>query len=245
MKKILIFGATSAIAQATAKIFATEGCSFFLVARSTDKLMIVESDLLARGADHVSSYTMDALDYNQHNTLFKQAEEAMGGVDIFIIAHGSLPDQAACESSFDATHHEIQVNAISAISLLTHAANYFEEKKSGLIAVISSVAGDRGRHSNYIYGCAKGMLTVYLQGLRDRLYKSNIQVLTLKPGFVDTPMTHNFRKGLLWSSPETAARSIHRAIDRRKHEAYIPAFWHPIMLIIKAIPNMIFRRLNI
>jgi short-subunit dehydrogenase len=111
--------------------------------------------------------------------------------------------------------------------------------------VISSVAGDRGRQSNYIYGSAKGALNIYLQGLRNRLHKANVQVLTIKPGFVDTPMTHEFKKGLLWVKPQTIAKDIVKGITHRRHEIYTPGFWRFIMLIIKLIPECLFKRLKL
>ena len=135
------------------------------------------------------------------------------------------------------------MNLLSALSLLTHIANRFEREGRGTIVVISSVAGDRGRQSNYVYGTAKGALTIFLQGLRHRLHKAGVRVVTIKPGFVDTPMTAGFRKGLLWASPDAVARGIVRALDGRGGEIYLPWFWRYIMWIIKAIPGPIFNRL--
>jgi len=127
--------------------------------------------------------------------------------------------------------------------LLTPIANRFERQGFGCIAVISSVAGDRGRQSNYIYGTAKGALTIFLQGLRNRLHKSGVHVLTIKPGFVDTPMTSEFKKGLLGVGPESIAKGSHRAIARKKNVVYLPWFWRGVMALIKAVPERIFCRL--
>jgi len=140
---------------------------------------------------------------------------------------------------------ELQTNFTTVVSLLTLLANLFERQGRGSIAVISSVAGDRGRQSNYVYGAAKGALTIYLQGLRNRLAKANVHVLTIKPGFVDTPMTRDFKKGLLWVGPDVIARGIVKAIDKRKDVAYLPFFWRYIMFIIKIIPERIFKRLSL
>jgi short-subunit dehydrogenase len=130
--------------------------------------------------------------------------------------------------------------------LLTHLANRFEAQKHGSIAVISSVAGDRGRQSNYVYGTAKGAVTIFLQGLRNRLHKSGVQVLTIKPGFVDTPMTAGiYKKGPLWAAPEAIARSIQSGIEKRRDVIYTPLFWMGIMSIIKAIPEWIFKKLKL
>ena len=136
----------------------------------------------------------------------------------------------------------MQTNALSTISLLTIIANRFEANKDGTIAVISSVAGDRGRASNYVYGSAKACLNVYLQGLRHRLSGSGVNVLTVKPGFVDTPMTETFEKGPLWASPEQVAWDIRRAIARRRTVIYTPWFWRWIMLIIRLVPTPVFHR---
>ncbi|MDQ3267568.1 MAG: SDR family NAD(P)-dependent oxidoreductase, partial [Pseudomonadota bacterium] len=136
-------------------------------------------------------------------------------------------------------------NFLSVVSLLTLLANRFEEQGHGCLAVISSVAGDRGRQSNYFYGSAKGGLSVFLQGLRNRLASRGVQVLTIKPGFVDTPMTTGFKKGALWVGPNVIAAGIHRAIRRHSNEVYLPWFWWGIMTIIKAIPERIFKHLKL
>jgi short-subunit dehydrogenase len=140
------------------------------------------------------------------------------------------------------TMQEINTNALSTIALLTEIANRFQVKKNGTIAVISSVAGDRGRASNYIYGSAKAMITTFTSGLRQRLYKSNVAIVTIKPGFVDTPMTSEFKKGLLWAKPNYVAKKIVEAIDKKKNEIYVPIFWWGIMALIKILPEKIFKR---
>ena len=168
----------------------------------------------------------------------------MSGVDIVLLAHGTLSNQESCEQSVEETMAEIQTNALSTISLLTLIANRFETRKLGTIAVISSVAGDRGRASNYVYGSAKAMVTVFTSGLRQRLFKSNVSVVTVKPGFVDTPMTADFKKGLLWVKPSLIANKIVRAVDRRRSEIYAPAFWFLVMIIIKIVPMWIFKRMR-
>ncbi len=134
---------------------------------------------------------------------------------------------------------------MSVISLLTHLGNRFEAQRHGAIAVISSVAGDRGRLSNYVYGTAKGAVSIFMQGLRNRLYKSGVNVLTIKPGFVDTPMTAQLPKGALWAQPDHIAAGIIKAIDSGKTVVYLPGFWRLIMLIIKSIPESVFRRLSL
>jgi decaprenylphospho-beta-D-erythro-pentofuranosid-2-ulose 2-reductase len=156
-----------------------------------------------------------------------------------------LSDQKACEGSATLTVQELGNNAISIAALLTHIATRFEERRAGTIAVISSVAGDRGRQSNYVYGSAKALVTAFLSGLRQRLYKSGVAVITIKPGFVDTPMTAAFPKGPLWAKAGQIAHGIVRAIDRSTPVAYLPAFWRLIMFVIRVIPERLFLRLGL
>ena len=245
MKKILIIGATSAIAEHCARVWAARGDALFLVARNQDRLNTIASDLNVRGAGIVSAYPMDLNEITGQQAMLDAAEAAMGGLDTVLIAHGTLSNQKACEQSVDETLAEIQTNALSTIALLTLIANRFEAKRNGTIAVISSVAGDRGRASNYVYGSAKAMVTAFTSGLRQRLHRSNVAIVTIKPGFVDTPMTAEFKKGLLWAQPANVAAKIVKTIDRRKDEVYVPAFWWGIMAVIKNIPEFIFKMVKI
>lgn len=245
MKKILIIGASSFIAEHCARLFAARGDSLYLVARNQEKLNILQKDLSVRGAVKVSTYLMDANDFKSHSKMLDDAEVTLDGIDTVLIAHGTLSNQKNCEQDVEITIQEINTNGLSAIALLTHIANRFEAKGKGTIAVISSVAGDRGRSSNYVYGSAKAMLTTFTSGLRQRLYKSNVAVVTIKPGFVDSPMTAAFRKGPLWSSSSKVASQIVKAIDHRKSEVYVPAFWWTIMFLIKIIPQSFFKAVKI
>jgi len=245
MKKILIFGTTSAIAEHCARIWASRGDSLYLVARNEERLISIAADLKVRGAAQVQTYCMDLNDLGRHEAILDAAEAAMSGIDTVLIAHGTLSNQKACEQSVNETIKEINTNALSAISLLTLIANRFEAKRAGTIAVISSVAGDRGRASNYVYGSAKAMVTAFTSGLRQRLHKSNVAVVTIKPGFVDTPMTAEFKKGLLWAKPAAVAGKIVMAIDQRKDEVYVPTFWWAVMAVIKAISTILFKRMTL
>jgi short-subunit dehydrogenase len=245
MKKILIIGATSAIAENAARIWAKAGCSLFLVVRSPERLEVISKDLIIRGAVGVDGFCMDLTQFDQHETMLNAACAFLGGVDVALIAHGTLSNQAECESSPQLTLQEIKVNALSVISLLTLLANRFEERGSGMIAVISSVAGDRGRKSNYVYGSAKAMVSAFTSGLRQRLAKSNVRVLTIKPGFVDTPMTKDFSKGQLWAKPQAVANTIVQACDSKGGILYTPRFWSVIMAIIKLIPETVFMKLKL
>ncbi|MFZ4538374.1 SDR family oxidoreductase [Propionivibrio sp.] len=245
MQKILIVGATSAIAEATARLWAARGDALFLVGRKAARLDAIAADLRVRGAAAVGCFTMDACDSAMHAAMLEAAEAAMGGLDVALIAHGSLPDQKACEASVEKTLKEIETNGLSVVALATRLGEKFEAEGRGSLAVISSVAGDRGRQSNYIYGAAKGMVSIFLQGLRNRLAKKGVQVLTIKPGFVDTPMTAAFSKGALWAKPEAIARGIVRAVENKSDEVYLPGFWWLIMAIIRHIPERVFKKLSL
>lgn len=245
MSNILILGATSAIAKHTTRLFAADEHNLYLVARSEYKLSSMKQDMLVRGAADVNYESSDLSDDKQHENLIKRATDTMGSIDIVLIAYGTLGKQKKSEKKYQNTLAELQTNCLSVISLLTILANQFEQQKSGSIAVISSPSGDRGRQSNYIYGTAKGALSIFLQGLRNRLAKSKVHVLTIKPGFVDTPMTKDFKKGLLWVNPEVISKGIYSAIKRKKEIVYLPYFWRYIMIIIKIIPEKIFKYLSL
>lgn len=248
LRRIVIFGSTSAIAQAVARRFVSRGASLFCVGRNERKLQAVLNDLRVRATNgqRVEGMTADLTDISRHEQLIDAAEQALGGIDGVLIAHGSLPDQGECEQSVDQALKELQTNALSVAALLTALANRFEKQESGVLAVISSVAGDRGRKSNYVYGAAKGMVTLFMQGLRNRLDRKGVSVVTLKPGFVDTPMTAGFdKKGPLWATPETVAAGIVRAMERGCDEVYLPGFWRFIMLAIRHIPERFFKRMNL
>lgn len=245
MKKILVVGATSAIAEQTCRIYAARGDALFLVARNPNRLEAIRQDLQLRGAHNTGIATLDINDIQQHDRVLQLAWQALGEVDVVLIATGTLPDQLACQDSVAKTLDEFGTNATAVIALLTPLANHLQTQGRGTLAVISSVAGDRGRQSNYLYGAAKAALTTFLGGLRQRLVKHGVNVVTIKPGFVDTPMTREFKKGPLWAKPETIARGIVRSIDHRRGTVYLPWFWSFIMLIIRHIPESIFKHMKL
>jgi short-subunit dehydrogenase len=245
MKKIVIIGATSAIAEAIAKQYAQSGEQLLLLGRSQERLEALASDLKIRGAAQVEYLIFEANDFGAHHVLVDDIVSKIDEIDVALIAHGTLPDQQACVANPSLALQELNTNGISVISLLSCLANVFEKQRHGTLAVISSPAGDRGRQSNYVYGAAKGAVSVFAQGLRNRLYQSGVHVLTIKPGFVDTPMTANYKKGLLWSTPDQVATVMVKAIERKKDIVYAPWFWYYIMLIIKLIPEVIFKRLKL
>lgn len=245
MKRVLILGASSAIAENTARLFARRGDRLVLVARNAQRLKTISDDLRVRGAQDCDFRVADLADVSCHPGLLNEVTSQLGGLDIVLIAYGTLGDQKVCEQDFNIAMQELQTNCLSVLSLLSLLANQMELQGHGTLAVISSVAGDRGRQSNYLYGTAKGALSIFLQGLRNRLSKSGVDVVTIKPGFVDSPMTRDFNKGLLWVKPEVIALGIVKAIDRRKEVVYLPFFWRYIMLIIKLIPEKFFKRLSL
>ncbi len=245
MTNILIIGAASAIAQETAKCFASDGAHLFLVARNGERLEAIAADLRVRGAQQVETFVLDLMQFDRHQELFDAAIAALGTLDMLLIAHGTLSNQQQCQRSVEETLHELNNNALSVISLLTIGANYFEQRRKGCIAVISSVAGDRGRPSNYVYGTAKAALNAFLQGLRARMAKAGVAVVTIKPGFVATPMTASVRQGLLFAQARPVGEGIYKAMQQRRDVVYLPWFWQPIMLIVRSIPESIFKRLSL
>lgn len=245
MQKVVIIGATSAIAEATARLYAARGAQLFLVARNSQRITDIAADLRVRGTQEVFHALLDVNDLNAHAQVIEQAWASLGNVDVVLVAHGTLPDQSQCEASVTTALKEFSTNATSTIALLTALAPRFEAQRQGVIAVISSVAGDRGRQSNYLYGAAKAAVSAFASGLRQRMAKAGVNVLTIKPGFVDTPMTRDFKKGALWAKPEDIARGIVRGADRGRNVMYLPFFWLLIMLIIRHIPEFIFRRIKL
>ena len=245
MKNILIVGATSGIAAACARRWVEPGTAFFVVGRTVGKLGQVADDLVARGAT-VHTHVMGLNHFDRHSVMLDACFEKLGRVDVALIAHGTLPDQKACEQDVLLAVQEFTNNGLSVIALLTDLANRMEAQKSGCIAVISSVAGDRGRPSNYLYGAAKGAVTDFCSGLRGRLFRSGVHVLTIKPGFVDTPMTQGLAlPRWLLATPEKVANDIVKSVDKRRDSLYTPWFWRYIMMIITHIPGPIFKRLGL
>jgi decaprenylphospho-beta-D-erythro-pentofuranosid-2-ulose 2-reductase len=243
--RILALGATSAIAEATLRLFAERGARFYLVARNPDKLAAVAGDLLTRGAAGVATQVADLDNTAAHPDLLAAAAANLGTIDLALLAHGVLGDQPQAEASYHVAEAILGTNFMAPVSLITWLANYFEASHQGTLAVISSVAGDRGRKSNYVYGASKGALNIFLDGVRNRIDRSGVHVLTIKPGFVATPMTAHLPQNALFAQPSQVAAGIFRAIENRRDVVYVPAFWAVIMLIIRMIPRRIFKKLNI
>lgn len=245
MTRVVVIGATSAIAQACARRLAGEGARFVLVARNGERLASVAADLRSRGAGHVATFAVDLTETTQHGAILELVDSELGHIDVVLIAHGTLPVQTEVEDSFDKIRESFEDNALSVIALMTLFAQRLEAQRGGTLAVISSVAGDRGRGSNYVYGAAKAAVSAFLAGLRNRLHACGVHVLTIKPGLVDSPMTAGFEKSLLWSTPDRVADDIIKAISRKRDVVYTPFFWRYVMLVIRLIPERLFKRLKL
>jgi short-subunit dehydrogenase len=244
-QNILIIGATSSIAEAVALRYAKESAQFFLVARNKSKLDAVSANLTAHGARRVITFVMDANDSNLIPDMLDACWKTYEVIDVALIAHGTLPSQLRSETDMPYAIAEFRTNAESAITCMAGLAERFSPQGKGVIAVIGSVAGDRGRASNYLYGSAKAAIETYASGLRGRLSKTGVHLLTIKPGFVATAMTAELNlPALLTVSPEHVARDIQQAILKRKDVLYTPWFWAIIMRIIRLVPEVIFKRMR-
>jgi short-subunit dehydrogenase len=242
---VAIFGATSAIAQAVARIYAADGARFFLAGRNEAHLRAIADDLHVRGAASVQVHAVDFREAEACAAACDAATRALGALDVALVAHGTLPDQAACERDDAALREALAVNFTSYACLLMQLANAMEAQRRGSLVAIGSAAGDRGKRRNYVYGAAKAGIAVLQEGLMGRLARAGVRVTLVKPGFVDTPMTAAFAKGPLWISPERAARIIVRAIRNGKTTVYVPWFWRWIMAVLRAMPQRLFARLDL
>jgi short-subunit dehydrogenase len=244
-RKILVLGATSGIAEATCRIWAAEGARLFLVARNAERLAAVAADLRTRGASYIDTAVADLDDADRHPELLAHAVNSLTGMDIAYLAHGILGDQARAEQDFNAAAQIIYTDFMAPVSLLTWLANFCVQCHTGTLAVISSIAGDRGRRSDYLYGSAKAGLTEFLSGLRNRVDREGVTVLTIKPGPVKTAMTSGVQGSDRFADADSVAASIARAIDKRRDILYVPFRWQPIMFFLRHLPERIFKKLNL
>jgi short-subunit dehydrogenase len=243
MTNVLILGANSDVAQALAYKFASARCNIFLAARDTTRLTPVTSDLKIRYGVDAQVIQFDALRYDSHPEFYRGLPARP---DVVICVFGYLGSQQTAQSDFNEAERIINTNYTGAVSILNIAANDFEARRAGTIIGISSVAGDRGRQSNYIYGSAKAALTAYLSGLRNRLAKSNVHVITVKPGFIRTKMTAGMPlPGPVTAQPGQVASDIFTAFQKGTNQIYTLWMWRFIMLIIRHIPEPIFKRLKL
>ena len=244
IENVVILGATSGIAQPVARRFAAGNAALLLAGRDAAKLNAVADDLRVRGARRVETFVIDFDDVGRHDAVVAAAQ-ALGRIDAVLIAFGTLPDQVAIDRDPAAQMRAFETNATSVISLGARFANVLEDAKGGMLAVVGSVAGDRGRRSVYVYGAAKAAIHAYFEGLRGRLHAAGVKVLVIKPGWVDTPMTARFRKNALYATADAAGAAIHRAMVNGREEVYVPGFWRWILLVIRALPVSVMKRLRL
>ena len=240
---VVIVGATSAVAQAAIRIWAQRGMALTLIARNAGELERIAADARVRGAPVVAAVVGDLT----NTTFITETVRMMNVPRVALVAYGSLTDSARADSDAQYLVSELSANFTSAALWAQSLAERMaaDSANGGTIAVISSVAGDRGRGSNHAYGAAKAGLTAFCSGLRARMKARRVHVVTIKPGFIDSPMTaHIARKGALWATPETIATGIINGIDKKRDVVYLPGFWRLIMLIIMHVPEGIFKRLK-
>jgi short-subunit dehydrogenase len=245
MQRLVVFGGTSKIALEIARLAARDGTRILLVGRRPERLEHAAGDLLARGATSVEWTVADLADVSCHSRIIAEAEAKLPDFDMALFSYGTLTVNDRAESMVDYTLAEIGTNFTSTVSLLTLLAPHFEHRKAGCVTVISSVAGERGRRSNYIYGCAKGGLSIFLQGYRARLFRSGVRVLTVKPGPVETPMTAHLRKSRSFASPATVGHRIYREMTGgSKDVLYAPLYWRYVMSGVRGVPEWLAKRLS-
>lgn len=244
--RVVILGATSAMAEATARLYAQEGASIALLARNGERLGRIASDLSARGAGATPIVARDLTQASDADAVLGEIAATLGGIDHVLLFYGVLGDQKRAESDLAEAASVLDVNFTSAALWSLAAANRLEAAGEGSLVVVGSVAGDRGRQSNYVYGAAKAGLATLVQGIAHRFAlkgKGRLRAVVVKPGFVDTPMTDGLRKGgLLWAKPDKIAAIIRRAADRGGPIVYAPWFWRPILLIIRFLPAPLFHK---
>lgn len=246
-KRIVIIGATSAIAHYCARYWAGACANqLVLVGRDAGRLVRVKSDLSVHGpAATIDTRICDFLDAAAIAALVDDV--VLGGVpDIVLIAHGALPEQSICEKDLTACKEALEINGLSPVLFAEAFAQHFATAGKGTLAVISSVAGDRGRKSNYIYGAAKGLVTRYVQGLQHRFAPTGVRIVLIKPGPTDTPMTAQFKaQGMKLATVGEVGEIIIAAIEQTRPEVYAPRKWWLVMQVIRHLPSSIFNRLNI
>jgi decaprenylphospho-beta-D-erythro-pentofuranosid-2-ulose 2-reductase len=245
--KIIILGATSAIAEATARLYAGESAELLLVARQPERLATIAADLKLRGAARVETAVRDLADSDDVAGAFAGFVATLGEVDHVLLAYGVLGDQKTAEQNTGEAQANLRINFTSAAGWALVAAEMLEGQGHGSLVVLGSAAGDRGRRANFVYGAAKAGLATLVEGIAHRFAEKGPRAVIVKPGPVVTPMTDGFanRKGLMWATPETVAKIVRRAADRGGPVVYAPWFWRWIMLAIRLLPASIFNRLDL
>ncbi|HSN61543.1 MAG TPA: SDR family oxidoreductase [Ferruginibacter sp.] len=242
MASVLILGATSDVAMSVARKFASEKYNIFLAARNSERLKPMQSDLMIRYGVSCNLYEFDAMNFDNHSSFISSLPELPA---ITVCAFGYLGDEEAGRKELSETLKIIHSNYTGAVSILNSISSQYKLKREGCIIGISSVAGDRGRSSNYIYGSAKAGFTAYLSGLRNEMHHNNVSVISILPGFISSKMTaHLTLPGMLTSTPDEVASRIYSSFKNKKNIVYVKWYWRWIMLIIKLIPEGIFKKLK-
>ena len=247
-KRILVLGATSGIAEATIRLWASRGEDLFLIGRNPERLAAVAADARVRGAGYVDTAVTDLDQTHLHAELLAHAINSLGGLDIAYVAVGVLGDQGKAERSFAEAGQILHTNLVAPASLLTWLANYCAQRHAGTLAVLSSVAGERGRKSNYVYGSSKAGLSTFVDGLRNRVDREGVKVITIKPGPVKTAMTEGMKGERKFADVNKVASTIVKALDRGPKGPdvlYVPGIWRVIMTVIRAIPEGRFKRMDL
>ncbi len=242
---VLILGAGSRIAAEIAARYGERGETVVLAAHKAEDAELIAKDLKVRYGCEAYGMAFDALNFDSHPGFIAQVEEKAGDLSVAVVAFGVMGVQSESESDFNKAHKVIDTNYTGAVSVTESIAARMQERGEGTIIGISSVAGDRGRQSNYMYGSAKGAFTLYLQGLRNRLFKCGVSVLTVKLGFVDTKMTYGLKTKIPVASPEAVSRAVVKAADRKQELLYYPQFWKGVMGLIIHMPEALFKRLSL
>jgi short-subunit dehydrogenase len=243
---VLILGASSSIARAVAHQFARAGHPIVLAGRDVEDAGRDAADLRLRYGVSAAARRFDATDFASHGELVDGCTtDANAPLEGVVVCHGTMAEQDEAARDFAVARRMIDTNYTSAVSILNPLADYFERRKGGFICAVSSVAGDRGRQSNYLYGSTKAALSTYLQGLRNRLGKFGVKVVTVKPGFVDTALTYGRPGMFLVATPQRVGADVFRAVRRGRNVVYTPWFWQGIMGIIKSIPEPVFKRMKL
>jgi decaprenylphospho-beta-D-erythro-pentofuranosid-2-ulose 2-reductase len=243
MPTALILGAASDMAIAIAEKFAAEGYSIQLAARNVSRLEPMQSDLAIKYSSRVSIHEFDALAFDTHDSFFEELEPKP---DVTVCVFGYLGDNIKASSDWNEASRIIHSNYTGAVSVLNIIARHYASLNEGVIVGISSVAGERGRQSNYLYGSAKAGFTAYLSGLRNSLYHKGVHVVTVQPGFVYTKMTENIElPKLLTAKPEEVAQAVYSAVIKKRNVVYVKWFWKYIMAIIKNVPEFMFKKLKL
>jgi decaprenylphospho-beta-D-erythro-pentofuranosid-2-ulose 2-reductase len=244
-KRILVLGATSGIAEACIRLWANRGDSLYLVGRNANRLAVVAADARTRGALQVDLAVTNLDETAAHPEMLAHAINSLGGLDIAFLALGALGDQAEAERNFSTAAQILHTNFTAPASLLTWLANYTAQRHAGTLAVLSSVAGERGRKSNYVYGSSKAGLTAFVDGLRNRIDRDGVRVMTIKPGPVKTAMTEGMKGSAKFADVDTVASTLVKAIDKGTDVVYVPGIWRIIMGVIRMIPERVFKKLNL